>query len=160
MPAPTAEPILISKLRQTLAKGGARTPLQRLHVADQQQRAVWTRQHQIGARFQQLAMNRFRQRIPYDNQRRDHRVPDRAHCGNGVGQRGLEALAGATYSQATINADRNQRGVRYALDEFIRIRLGSLDSFAGQMRKATLLHLSQSETARRDLAENYIGLPY
>ncbi|SDW47257.1 4-hydroxybenzoate 3-monooxygenase [Roseicitreum antarcticum] len=34
------------------------------------------------------------------------------------------------------------------------------DSFAGQMRKATLKHLSQSETARRDLAENYIGLPY
>ena len=34
------------------------------------------------------------------------------------------------------------------------------DSFAAQMRKATLLHLSQSEAARRDLAENYIGLPY
>jgi p-hydroxybenzoate 3-monooxygenase len=33
------------------------------------------------------------------------------------------------------------------------------DSFAAQMRKATLRHLSQSETARRDLAENYIGLP-
>lgn len=34
------------------------------------------------------------------------------------------------------------------------------DSFAAQMRKATLTHLSQSETARRDLAENYIGLPF
>jgi len=34
------------------------------------------------------------------------------------------------------------------------------DGFAAQMRKATLKHLSQSETARRDLAENYIGLPY
>ncbi|MHA3916508.1 4-hydroxybenzoate 3-monooxygenase [Halovulum sp. GXIMD14793] len=34
------------------------------------------------------------------------------------------------------------------------------DSFAAQMRKATLHHLSQSETARRDLAENYIGLPF
>lgn len=34
------------------------------------------------------------------------------------------------------------------------------DSFAAEMRKATLAHLSQSETARRDLAENYIGLPY
>lgn len=34
------------------------------------------------------------------------------------------------------------------------------DSFAAQMRKATLKHLSQSETARRELAENYIGLPY
>lgn len=34
------------------------------------------------------------------------------------------------------------------------------DCFAGQMRKATLAHLSRSETARRDLAENYIGLPF
>lgn len=34
------------------------------------------------------------------------------------------------------------------------------DVFAAQMRKATLAHLSQSETARRDLAENYTGLPY
>lgn len=34
------------------------------------------------------------------------------------------------------------------------------DNFAAQMRKATLAHLSQSETARRELAENYIGLPY
>ena len=34
------------------------------------------------------------------------------------------------------------------------------DSFAAQMRKATLSQLSQSETARRELAENYIGLPY
>lgn len=34
------------------------------------------------------------------------------------------------------------------------------DSFAAQMRKATMAHLSKSETARRDLAENYIGLPY
>ena len=34
------------------------------------------------------------------------------------------------------------------------------DSFAAQMRKATMHHLSQSETARRDLAENYVGLPF
>ncbi|MDR9483909.1 MAG: 4-hydroxybenzoate 3-monooxygenase [Sediminimonas sp.] len=34
------------------------------------------------------------------------------------------------------------------------------DSFAAQMRKSTLMHLSQSETARREFAENYIGLPY
>ena len=34
------------------------------------------------------------------------------------------------------------------------------DSFAAAMRKATLKHLSQSEAARRDLAENYIGLPF
>ena len=34
------------------------------------------------------------------------------------------------------------------------------DSFAPQMRKATLAHLAQSEAARRDLAENYVGLPF
>lgn len=34
------------------------------------------------------------------------------------------------------------------------------DTFAPQMRRATLDHLSRSATARRDLAENYIGLPY
>ncbi|MEL6957624.1 MAG: lytic murein transglycosylase [Pseudomonadota bacterium] len=53
----------------------------------------------------------------------------------GVGAAGLQALANAQYSQSTINADRNQTGVRYALDDFIRIRLGSLDSFAAQMRR-------------------------
>ena len=53
----------------------------------------------------------------------------------GVGQRGLAALQGARYSQKTINVDRNQKGVKYPLEEFIRIRLGSLDGFAGQARK-------------------------
>tara|TARA_R110002073_G_scaffold207990_1_gene368244 strand:+ start:1719 stop:2525 length:807 start_codon:yes stop_codon:yes gene_type:complete len=53
----------------------------------------------------------------------------------GVGAAGLQALANAQYSQSTINADRNQRGVRYELNEFIRIRLGSLDNFAGQARR-------------------------
>lgn len=53
----------------------------------------------------------------------------------GVGQAGLQALANAQYSTSTIRADRNQTGVRYALDDFIRIRLGSLDNFAAQMRR-------------------------
>ena len=39
----------------------------------------------------------------------------------GVGAAGLQALANAQYSQSTINADRNQRGVRYELNEFIRL---------------------------------------
>lgn len=39
-------------------------------------------------------------------------------------------------------------------------RFDDEDSFAAQMRRATLRHLSESETARRDLAENYIGLPF
>lgn len=54
---------------------------------------------------------------------------------SGVGSAGLAALANASYSQSTINADRNQRGVKYELNDFIRIRLGSLDSFASQMRR-------------------------
>jgi membrane-bound lytic murein transglycosylase B len=53
----------------------------------------------------------------------------------GVGNAGLQALANAQYSTSTIRADRNQTGVRYELNEFIRIRLGSLDSFASQMRR-------------------------
>ncbi len=53
----------------------------------------------------------------------------------GVGAAGLQALANAQYSQSTINADRNQRGVKYALNDFIRIRLGSLDGFASQARR-------------------------
>ncbi|MFT3691005.1 4-hydroxybenzoate 3-monooxygenase [Paenirhodobacter sp.] len=39
-------------------------------------------------------------------------------------------------------------------------RFDGEDSFAAQMRRATLAHLAESETARRDLAENYVGLPY
>ncbi|MEL7116161.1 MAG: FAD-dependent monooxygenase, partial [Pseudomonadota bacterium] len=33
-------------------------------------------------------------------------------------------------------------------------------TFDAQMRRAALDHLSRSETARKDLAENYIGLPF
>jgi len=39
-------------------------------------------------------------------------------------------------------------------------RFDGEDSFAAQMRKATMRHLAHSETARRELAENYIGLPF
>lgn len=39
-------------------------------------------------------------------------------------------------------------------------RFDGEDGFAAQMRRATLDHLARSETARRDLAENYVGLPY
>ncbi|MEP5759400.1 MAG: lytic murein transglycosylase [Litoreibacter sp.] len=53
----------------------------------------------------------------------------------GVKERGLQALASARYSQSTINADRNQKGVKYALDDFVRIRLGSINGFAAQARK-------------------------
>lgn len=33
------------------------------------------------------------------------------------------------------------------------------NAFSGRMRKATLDHLASSESAQRDLAENYVGLP-
>ena len=72
----------------------------------------------------------------------------------GVGQRGLQALAAARYSQGTINADRNQRGVRYALSDFIRIRLGSLDSFAAQGRRK----LQQNQAFYASL-ERRFGVP-
>ncbi|WP_199258011.1 4-hydroxybenzoate 3-monooxygenase [Paracoccus binzhouensis] len=39
-------------------------------------------------------------------------------------------------------------------------RFDDEDGFAAQMRRASLVHLAESETARRDLAENYVGLPY
>jgi membrane-bound lytic murein transglycosylase B len=41
---------------------------------------------------------------------------------NGVGQRGLDALAATSYASRTISADRNQHSFRYPLDEFMRIR--------------------------------------
>ncbi|UWQ20190.1 lytic transglycosylase domain-containing protein [Jannaschia sp. W003] len=72
----------------------------------------------------------------------------------GVGQRGLEALASARYSQGTINADRNQKGVRYALDDFIRIRLGSLDGFAAQATQ----RLNQNRGFFQSLEARY-GVP-
>ncbi len=72
----------------------------------------------------------------------------------GVGQRGLQALANARYSTGTINADRNQKGVRYALDDFIRIRLGSLDSFANTARK----HKARSPDFYAALERQY-GVP-
>lgn len=72
----------------------------------------------------------------------------------GVGQRGLQALAGARYATRTIAADRNQRGVRYALNDFIRIRLGSLDSFAAQSTR----RLDQNRPFFQSLEQRY-GVP-
>ncbi|WP_295042957.1 4-hydroxybenzoate 3-monooxygenase [uncultured Paracoccus sp.] len=39
-------------------------------------------------------------------------------------------------------------------------RFDDEDSLAARMRRATLAHLAESEAAQRDLAENYVGLPY
>ena len=51
----------------------------------------------------------------------------------GIGQRGLSALANTSYAQRTINADRNQKSFRYELDEFMRIR--GADTIVAQGRK-------------------------
>lgn len=40
----------------------------------------------------------------------------------GVGQRGLQALANSSYATRTISADRNQKSFRYSLEDFMRIR--------------------------------------
>ncbi|MGR3494301.1 lytic murein transglycosylase [Citreimonas sp.] len=67
----------------------------------------------------------------------------------GVGQRGLQALSQARYSQKTINADRNQTGVKYSLNDFIRIRLGSLDSFAAQAEQRIARNASFFDSLER-----------
>ncbi len=51
---------------------------------------------------------------------------------NGVGAAGLQALAGASYDQRTINKDRNQTGVRYSIEDFLAIRWS--DAYTSQAR--------------------------
>ena len=72
----------------------------------------------------------------------------------GIQQPGLNALAGARYATRTIAADRNQKGVKYALNDFIRIRLGSLDSFAAQATR----RLNQNRSFFQSLEQRY-GVP-
>lgn len=52
---------------------------------------------------------------------------------NGVGERGLAALAATSYASSTISADRNQRSFRYPLDEFMRVR--GADTIVSQGRR-------------------------
>ncbi len=40
----------------------------------------------------------------------------------GVGERGISALMGSSYSKATISADRNQKSFKYSLDKFLQVR--------------------------------------
>ncbi|MEM6579104.1 MAG: lytic murein transglycosylase [Pseudomonadota bacterium] len=54
----------------------------------------------------------------------------------GVGQRGLQALAGAQYATRTISADRNQKSFRYSLDKFMEIRGSATIVAQGRKRKA------------------------
>lgn len=54
----------------------------------------------------------------------------------GVGKRGLQALAGANYSSATIKADRNQRSFKYSLSKFMQLRGADTIVAQGRKRKA------------------------
>lgn len=54
----------------------------------------------------------------------------------GVGQRGLQALAGARYATRTIAADRNQKSFRYSLEKFMEIRGSATIVAQGRKRKA------------------------
>jgi p-hydroxybenzoate 3-monooxygenase len=107
-------------------------------------------------------------------------VGDAAHIVPPTGAKGLNLAASDVFylHQALIDAvkSNSQTGIEeYSARALQRIwkamrfswqmttmlhRFDGEDSFAEQMRKSTLRHLADSETARRDLAENYIGLPY
>ena len=107
-------------------------------------------------------------------------VGDAAHIVPPTGAKGLNlAVADVVYlHEALIDAIKNKRFT--GIDEYSKRALSRIwktmrfswqmttmlhrfddeDSFASQMRKASLKHLAESETARRELAENYTGLPY
>lgn len=54
----------------------------------------------------------------------------------GVGDRGLSALMGASYSKATIAADRNQKSFKYSLEKFMQLRGAEVIVKQGRSRKS------------------------
>lgn len=54
----------------------------------------------------------------------------------GVGARGLEALAGTRYSDATIRADRGQKNFKYTLEKFMQVRGTDAIVSIGRKKKA------------------------
>jgi membrane-bound lytic murein transglycosylase B len=54
----------------------------------------------------------------------------------GVGQRGLQALAQAQYASRTISADRNQKSFRLSLEDFMQRRGSATIVAQGRQRKA------------------------
>lgn len=54
----------------------------------------------------------------------------------GVGQRGIAALMGSSYSKSTIAADRNQKSFKYTLDKFMQVRGADTIVKQGRARKA------------------------
>jgi lytic murein transglycosylase len=55
---------------------------------------------------------------------------------NGVGAKGLKALAGTSYATKTINADRNQKSFKLSLDQFMAKRGGRAIASRGKSLKA------------------------
>jgi lytic murein transglycosylase len=55
---------------------------------------------------------------------------------NGVGAKGLKALAATSYSTKTINADRNQKSFKLSLDQFMAKRGGRAIASRGKSLKA------------------------
>ncbi|WP_412917550.1 lytic murein transglycosylase [Pseudogemmobacter blasticus] len=53
----------------------------------------------------------------------------------GVGDRGIAALMGSSYSKATISADRNQKSFKYSLDKFLQVRGADTIVSQGRSRK-------------------------
>ncbi|XDA99906.1 lytic murein transglycosylase [Sulfitobacter sp. LCG007] len=66
----------------------------------------------------------------------------------GVGQRGLQALASAQYSQATINADRNQKSFKYPLQKFMQLRGSATIVAQGKKKRASNAQLFDSLEAQ------------
>lgn len=54
----------------------------------------------------------------------------------GIGERGIQALMNSSYSQGTINADRNQKSFNYSLDKFMQVRGANTIVSQGRQRKA------------------------
>ncbi|MBY6047553.1 lytic murein transglycosylase [Vannielia litorea] len=55
---------------------------------------------------------------------------------NGIGQRGLQALAGTSYAKRTIAADRNQKSFKYSLQKFMQVRGSNTIIAQGKKRRA------------------------
>nr|WP_240453881.1 lytic murein transglycosylase [Chachezhania antarctica] len=71
---------------------------------------------------------------------------------NGVGARGLQALAATSYSSSTISADRNQKSFKYSLPKFMQVRGAPTIIAQGKQRKA------QSQSFY-DALERIYGVP-
>ena len=76
----------------------------------------------------------------------------REAAAQGVGKRGLQALADSTYSTRTIAADRNQKSFKYSLPKFLQVRGADTIVAQGRKRKAR-------DAAFYDALEQTYGVP-